>query len=85
MNVIIKEGRCGFAGGGSNDYLLNTDTGRRYRVTVRTYWKQGINQGEFDDTHYSGAGGKKPLGCTDSGSIPVAYYTRLVVGESVVQ
>ena len=47
MNVIIKEGRCGFASGGSYDYLLNTDTTRRYRVTVRTYWRQGINQGEY--------------------------------------
>jgi hypothetical protein len=26
-------------------------------------------------------GGKQNLACTDSGSIPVAYYSRHVVGE----
>lgn len=81
-NVIRKEDRCGFASGGSIDKLLNTDTGRRYRVTVRTYWRQGINEGQYDNTFLNEAGGKLVLGCTDSGNIPVAYYNRQVVGES---
>jgi hypothetical protein len=80
-NVVRREGRCGFASGGSYDYLVNTDTGNRYRVTVRTYWRQGIDHGQYDNTYISEAGGKQNLGCSDSGSIPVAYYTRQVVGE----
>jgi hypothetical protein len=80
-NVISKQGSCGFASGGTKDYLVNTDTGNRYRVTVRTYWTQGINSGQYDNVYISEAGGKQLLGCTDSGAIPVAYYNRQVVGE----
>ncbi|MCI5150513.1 MAG: hypothetical protein D3916_14205 [Candidatus Electrothrix sp. MAN1_4] len=80
-NVIRKNGRCGFASGGSKDYLVNTDRGARYRVTVRTRWRQGINSGQNDRVHVIAAGSRKYLGCTDSGSIPVAYYSRSVVGE----
>lgn len=83
-NVIRKEGRCGFANGGTIDYLLNTDRRARYRVTVRTHWSQGIDNGSFDRVYINEAGGKIQLGCTDSGSIPVATYRRSVVGEVVV-
>lgn len=80
-NVIRNEGRCGFASGGSYHYLINTDGGSRYRVTVRTAWRQGIDSGTYDTTYISEAGGRQNIGCSDSGSIPVAYYTRTVVGE----
>lgn len=80
-NVIRNEGRCGFASGGSLHYLINTDGGNRYRVTVRTYWRQGIDSGQYDRTYVSEAGGRQNLGCSDSGSIPVASYSRQVVGE----
>jgi len=80
-NVIRIEGRCGFANGGWYHYLINTDGGNRYRVTVRTYWRQGIDSGQYDLTYVSEAGGRQDLGCSESGSIPVAYYTRQVVGE----
>lgn len=80
-NVIRSEGRCGFASGGSYHYLINTDTTNRYRVTVRTFWRQGIDSGQYDTTYVSEAGGRQMLGCSDSGSIPVASYTRQVVGE----
>jgi hypothetical protein len=83
-NVIRGEGSCGFAASGRKDYLLNTNTGQRYRVTVRTYWSQGIESGQYDRVHISEAGGKKHLGCTKSGSIPVASYRRVVVGESPI-
>lgn len=81
-NVIRNEGRCGFASGGSYHYLINTDGGNRYRVTVRTHWRQGIDSGQYDRTYVSEAGGRQNLGCSDSGSIPVAYYSRQVVGGS---
>lgn len=80
-NVIIHEGRCGFASGGSIQYLVNTDSGNRYRVTIRTHWRQGIDSGQYDSTYVTEAGGRTMLGCTDSGAIPVAYYTRSIVGE----
>lgn len=80
-NVIRKEGRCGFAMAGSIDYLINTDSSHRYRVTIRTYWHQGIESGQFDNTVISEAGSRLNLGCTDSGYIPVATYSRVVVGE----
>lgn len=79
--AIVNDGQCGFANGGSNQYLVNTDQGRDYRVTVRTYWRQGIDQGQYDNTYTINAGARLFLGCTDSGNIPVAYYNRQVVGE----
>ena len=49
-NVIRNEfSSCGFAGGGAYQYLVNTDTQNRYQVTVRTYWRQGINAGSSDN------------------------------------
>ena len=81
-NVIRSEGRCGFASGGSYSYLINTDTRNRYRVTVRTFWRSGINSGQSDQVVINEAGGRMSLGCSDSGYIPVTYYTRQVVGES---
>jgi len=80
-NVIRSGSRCGFANGGAIHLLVNSDQRNRYRVTVRTYWRQGIDSGQFDNTHISEAGGSRSLGCSDSGSIPVAYYSREVVGE----
>ncbi|WP_406662960.1 hypothetical protein [Gallaecimonas sp. GXIMD1310] len=79
--VIRKSGRCGFASGGSIDYVVNTDPGASYTVTVRTHWRQGINSGQYDRVYNLPAGYRKQLGCTDSGAIPVAYYNRSVVGE----
>ena len=82
VNVIRSEGRCGFASGGTYNYLVNTDTRNRYRVTIRTFWQSGINSGQSDRVEIIEAGGRIGLGCTDSGYIPVTYYTRQVVGES---
>ncbi len=82
FNTIIRSsGRCGFAGGGTNQYLLNTDSKNRYRVTVKTNWRSGIQSGSHYRTHIIEAGSKLFLGCTDSGYIPVTYYSRFVVGE----
>ena len=80
-NVIIKEERCGFANSGEIDFLLNTDAHGRYRVTVRTTWRQGITEGTYDEVFTSEAGGKRRLGCTCSSGIPTTYYLREVVGE----
>jgi len=80
-NVIRSSGRCGFANSGTIQYILNTDRNNRYRVTVRTYWRQGINNGQYDRVYVTQAGGRTQLGCTKSGAIPVASYARQVVGE----
>lgn len=80
-NVIRNHGNCGFANSGYRNYLINTDPHSRYRVTIRTYWRSGINQGQYDRVYIMNAGSRKYLGCTNSGNIPVAYYRRLVVGE----
>lgn len=82
VNVIRSEGSCGFASGGTYNYLVNTDTRNRYRVTIRTFWQSGINSGQSDRVEIIEAGGRIGLGCTDSGYIPVTYYNRQVVGES---
>ena len=80
-NVISNSGRCGFASSGTIQYIVNTDRNNRYRVTVRTYWRQGINNGQYDRVYVTQAGSRTQLGCTVSGSIPVGYYSRQVVGE----
>lgn len=81
-NVIVKEGQCGFLGDGAVDYLLNTDAGNRYRVTVRTSWTDGLfNSGQHDQIYITEAGGKQSLGCSHSSNLPVVTYSRQVVGE----
>ena len=79
--VIRSKGRCGFANGGTVQRLHNTDPGARYRVTVRTFWRSGIENGQSDRTHIVEAGGIKVLGCSRTSHIPVTYYSRQVVGE----
>ncbi|CAM1373617.1 hypothetical protein [Tenacibaculum xiamenense] len=80
-NIITSSRRCGFANGGTNQYLLNTDSKNRYRVTIKTNWRSGIQSGSHYRTHIIEAGSKLFLGCTDSGYIPITYYSRFVVGE----
>lgn len=80
-NVIRNSGKCGFANSGAKQYLVNTDPGKSYRVTVRTFWRKGIHHGQYDNAYNVEAGGRTYLGCTDSGHIPVKYYRRQVVGE----
>jgi len=83
-SIIRRQGNCGFANSGHIEYLLNTDNSNRYRVTIRTYWTQGIDNGQFDQTIIVEAGERKLIGCTDSGQIPVAHYNRQVVGETLL-
>lgn len=80
-NVIRKSGRCGFTNSGTYDYLVNTDRNYRYRVTVETRWRSGGDSGRSERVYIMVAGSRKNLGCTDSGYIPVTFYTRTVVGE----
>ncbi len=83
-NVITYSGSCGFASGGSNQYLVNTDQYNRYRVTVRIRWTRGIDSGEQDRIFNINAGGKTYLGCTDAGDNPITRYDRRVVGEQII-
>jgi len=80
-NVIKAEGRC--ADTGSNQYLVNTDTQARYRVTVRTTSKFGLRGPvASDEVYISEAGEKQLIGCTRCGNWPYVNCTRQVVGES---
>ena len=82
VNVIIKEGKCGFFG--VYDFLVNKDKYNSYKVTIRTVVKSPMSSGteEFDKVVISNAGGKLNLGCAIGGSIPAsAEYFRRIVGE----
>jgi len=83
-NVIRSGETCGFARSGRIQYLVNTDRKASYKVTVRTYWRSGINSGQYDRVHKVSAGSRKNLGCTVSGSIPTTSSSRSVVGEERV-
>lgn len=75
---------CGFAKSGRIAYVVNARNDRRVRATVRVRWRQGINNGQYDRVHVIPAGSEKQLGCTRSGSIPVADYSFSVVGCEVL-
>ncbi|MFD1257031.1 hypothetical protein ACFQ3S_09505 [Mucilaginibacter terrae] len=82
-NKIVFQGNCGFAMGGQFAYVLNTDKFNAYRVTVKNAYRCGIDYGELYTTVDVSAGGKISLSCTDSGYIPVTYYTYTVEGEQI--
>jgi hypothetical protein len=75
---------CGFANSGRIAYVVNARNDRRVRATVRVRWRQGINNGQYDRVHVIPAGSEKRLGCTRSGSIPVADYSFSVVGCEIL-
>jgi len=83
-SIIRRQGNCGFTNSGHIEYLLNTDNGNRYRVTLRTHWTQGVDNGQFDQTIIIKAGERKLIACTDSGQISVTHYNRQVVGETLL-
>ncbi|MEM9546961.1 MAG: hypothetical protein AAGA77_13355 [Bacteroidota bacterium] len=83
-NVISYSGNCGFANGGSCQYLINTDTGNTYRVTVRVQWYRGIDSGSDDRVFTINAGSKLYLGCTKGNDLPTTRYDRQVVGEEIL-
>ena len=75
---------CGFASSGSLAYVVNRRSDRAVRATVRVLWRQGIDSGSYETVKDIPAGGRVLLGCTRSGSIPVADYTYSVVGAQVL-
>lgn len=81
VNIKVQGEKCGFTNAGSQEYVLNTDKSNRYFVTVKTAWRCGVESGESYDTIIVEAGSKHALGCTDSGYVPVTYYTRTITGE----
>lgn len=81
---IGYDGSCGFANGGSQAYVVNARNNVSVRATVRVYWRQGINSGQYDSVVEIPAGSRVYLGCTDSGAIPVIDYTYTVVGCQIV-
>lgn len=81
---ISYGGRCGFASAGSEAYVVNARNNVAVRATVRVYWRQGINSGQYDTVKDIPAGSRVYLGCTSSGAIPVIDYTYSVVGCQIV-
>ncbi len=81
-NIIQSDRSCGFAGSGRIDNILNTDPKHRYRVTVRTTWRNYLHSGQYDEVVKMEAGERKILGCTCTGMIPTTNYSRQIVGES---
>lgn len=75
---------CGFASSGRIAFVVNRRRDRAVRATVRVRWRQGINSGSYERVKTIPAGGRVRLGCTRSGSIPVADYTYSVVGAQVL-
>lgn len=84
-NRISNSGSCGFAGAGRKQYLINTDTTSRYRVTIHVVMR--INYQiveERDEVIINEAGGQQYIGCTDGGLITGPDYERSVVGETII-
>ena len=78
-NAIIQTDYCN--GSGRKDYLVNTDKHNRYNVTVRISVTQSGRTRTRNKVFRMNASSKKFLGCTTSGSIPTADYSRAVIGE----
>ncbi len=81
---ITYGNRCGFASSGRLAYVVNRRRDRAVKATVRVRWRQGINSGSYDRVKTIPAGSRVGLGCTRSGSIPVADYSFSVVGAQVL-
>jgi hypothetical protein len=79
--IVSSNERCGFGSFGRYYYLLNTDSGHRYRVTVREFWLQTNNSGQNDRTFICEPGSRVYLGCNYSGEIPTMTTSWQIVGE----
>jgi hypothetical protein len=77
-NIVAWSGQCGL---GQESHLINTDRSHRYTVTVMVHWTQSGKSGQQQKIYTSEAGGDQVIGCSQSGTIPNAYYTYGVVGE----
>jgi hypothetical protein len=85
LNATIRYGKsCGFASSGREAFVTNKLKNRSVRVTVRTHWRAGIDDGHRDKVHVLPAGGEECLGCTVSGGIPSTSYSFEVVGCEVL-
>jgi len=80
--VVRSYGRCGFANGGSDCYVVNTNPRVAHTVTVDETWRRGIDDGFSQRVIMIAAGGRVGLGCSSTNNIPVTYYTWTVVGET---
>jgi len=79
--MIVAQGYCGVAKSSPLYFLINNNPQHSVRVTVRTFWKSGIDSGQNDRVHVLPPGGRMSLGCGDSGNIPTSFYQFQVVGE----
>lgn len=84
-NSIVKGKECGFLNCGRIHNLVNSDSKKRYRVTVETIAKQGaIITDKSQKTYIINAGGTKALGCSCSQYTGGYSYARRIVGEVVI-
>ena len=79
-NNLVTEGQCGSLG--KNQILVNSDSNRKYSVTVRENWRSGVLEGSTDRKYESQPGGRQTIGCTENEGKPITYYERYVVEEA---
>ena len=83
-NVIRAGEKCGFQGDGYMQYLINTDSRNKYRVTYRILWRRGIEFGHTDRSIVMKAGAIRKLTCSDFRDFPLLNFNYLVIAEVVI-
>lgn len=79
QNKMASGEHCGTIG--VQAYLVNSDTGKAYNVTIRVGFQRGLQRGSSDRVVAIPAGGRQLIGCTFDQST-ATQYSYAVVGES---
>ena len=82
-NYFVSTGHrsCVFGDFGKFIYVVNGNRSHRYRATIRTTWTVDGKLRENESSVPVDAGGRRSIECSTSGTIPVAHFSYLVVGE----
>lgn len=78
---IEERDPCGFTRASRVSYLINGSSSAAFTVTVEIVTKFGNQQNTTQRQYYVPAGGTVFLGCGDSDSPPLSYFTYTIVGE----
>lgn len=65
---------CGFANGGRMATLVNAQTDKAAKVTLRTHHSTGIDAGHAEKVIALPAGGEQLLGCNVTSTLPMTVY-----------
>ena len=79
-NYIMDGSDCGYAKGGHEHILVNTNRTRRFEVTMRVT-KRTAREAISYETRVIPAGAQIVVGCSRSDDTPIAKFKRVVVGE----